>query len=67
MKSKNNSIFLQTRHRLDVSIAMKSSQAKHWAQAIATTARYVFGPSMWTWKLRETGAVSAKQEWNPSD
>jgi hypothetical protein len=48
MKSKNNSIFLQTRHRLDVSIAMKLSQAKHWAPTIATTARYVFGPSMWT-------------------
>jgi hypothetical protein len=46
MKSKNNSIFLQTRHRLDVSIAMKLSQAKHWAQAIATTAHYVFGQNM---------------------
>jgi len=48
MKPKNNSIFLQTRHRLDVSTAMKLSQAKHWAQAIAITAHCAFGPSMWT-------------------
>jgi hypothetical protein len=46
MKSKNNSIFLQTRHRSDVSIAMKSSQTKHGAPAIATTAHYAFGASM---------------------
>jgi len=48
MKSKNNSIFLQARHRSDVSIAMKLSQAKHGVPAIATTARYAFGPSMLT-------------------
>jgi hypothetical protein len=46
MKSKNNSIFLRMRHRLDVSTAMKLSQIKHGALAIAITARYVFGASM---------------------
>jgi len=46
MKSKNNSIFHLTRHRSDVSIAMKSSQTKHGAPAIATTAHYVFGANM---------------------
>lgn len=48
MKSKNNSIFLQTRHLLDVSTAMKLSQARHWAQTIAIIAHYAFGASMWT-------------------
>jgi hypothetical protein len=43
MKFKNDSTFLRTRHHLDVSIAMKLSQIKHGAPAIATTARYVFG------------------------
>jgi Tfp pilus assembly protein PilZ len=46
MKFKNNSIFLQMRHHLDVSIAIKLSQIRQGALFIATTARYVFGQNM---------------------
>lgn len=46
MKFKNNSTFLQMRHRLDVSIVMKLSQIKHGAPVIATTVHCVFGANM---------------------